>query len=146
MPDNEHTWCAGLPVMQSRDLTPSETHEIRLSRRSAIIKAWISLLGILVVLISFVAVTDILSQSEGSSTAAGAFVFVILGLFLGVPLCITIANDYFRRANALKQQCSDSEVLVCEGMIADIVAQPGELKKILRQAGDSSKVVLEVLA
>jgi hypothetical protein len=77
--------------------------------------------------------------------AVTAVVFVVLGILLGVPLCIAIANDYFKRAGLLKRQCRSSEVLICEGRVGDIVAPPRERKSILRQIGDRSEVVLEVL-
>ncbi|HEU5263768.1 MAG TPA: hypothetical protein VFU34_03965 [Gaiellaceae bacterium] len=71
-------------------------------------------------------------------------ILVASGIFLGVPLCIAIANDYFKRAATLKRQCRSSEVLVCEGTASDLVAQGRESKEIRRQVG-GAEVVLEVL-
>ena len=87
-----------------------------------------------------------ISPAPGGPFVANALlVGVILGIFLGVPLCIVMSNDYFKRAALLRRQYRDSEVLVCEGAVADLVAEPPDLEYLRRQTGDSPEVVLEVL-
>lgn len=146
MADAEHQWCAGLRIKQARVLTASEMDAIWSRRRSTIAKAWAWLLGIPVVLILFMTLIASPSPPQESFLAIGMVVFVLLGIFLGIPVCIAIANDYFKRASALKRQYRDSEVLVCQGKVEDIVARRSELKRILRETADSSEAVLEVLA
>lgn len=145
MADAEHNWCAGLRVTRSRSLSVAEFHKLRLSRRLTIVNALAWLLGIPVLLTICVAAIGTSSALQGSFTATFMVILAVLIIFLGVPLCIAIANDFFKRAGVLKRQCRDSKVLVCEGAVADLIAQPKELKKLCRQIGQNSEVVLEVL-
>jgi hypothetical protein len=72
-------------------------------------------------------------------------IVVVLAIFAAVPFCIVLSNDYFKRAGVLRRQCRDSEVLVCEGAVADLVLERKELENLRRRIGQSSDVVLEVL-
>lgn len=99
-----------------------------------------SLLGIPVVLGVFMTLAAIPSAPQESVISVAALILVALGIFLGVPLCIVIANDHFKRAGALKRQSRSSEVLVCEGPVEEAE------EKIRRRVGDDPEVVLEVLA
>jgi hypothetical protein len=145
MEPNEPNWCAGLHITRSRPLTVSELGRIRSRRRWLIARASLSLVGIPVVLILFVAATAIPAAPEDSFISIGAVIPIALGIFLGIPLCIAVANDYFKRAGALKRQSRSSKVLVCEGVVGDVVAKPSDLRRIVRLIGDDSEVVLEVL-
>jgi hypothetical protein len=145
MTDASHEWCAGLRVTGSRLLMVSEFRRIQLSRRADLVKASIWLLAVPVVLVAC-AVGLGISPAPGEPFVANALLIgVILGIFLGVPLCIVMSNDYFKRAALLRRQYRDSEVLVCEGAAADLVAEPPELARLRRQIGESAEVVLEVL-
>ena len=145
MEPNEPNWCAGLHITRSRPLTVSELGRIRSRRRWLIARALLSLVGIPVVLILFVAATAIPAAPEDSFISIGAVIPIALGIFLGIPLCIAVANDYFKRAGVLKRQSRSSKVLVCEGVVGDVVAKPSDLRRIVRLIGDDSEVVLEVL-
>ncbi len=138
MEPNEPNWCAGLHITRSRPLTVSELGRIRSRRRWLIARALLSLVGIPVVLILFVAATAIPAAPEDSFISIGAVILIALGIFLGIPLCIAVANDYFKRAGALKRQSLSSKVLVCEGVVGDVVAKPSDLRRIVRLIGDDS--------
>ena len=145
MADAEHNWCAGLRVSRSRSLTVVELRRIGLRRRLTIAKASAWLFSVPILLVSCFASIAISPEPQEPFIATGILTLLLLGIFLGLPLCIAIANDHFKRASVLKRQCRDSEVLVCEGAVADLAIQPRELEKLRRQLGHSSEVVLEVL-
>jgi hypothetical protein len=145
MTDASHEWCAGLRVIGSRLLTVSEFRRIQLSRRADLVKASVWLLAAPLVLVACAAGLGISPAPRGPFVANALMIGVILGIFLGVPLCIVMSNDYFKRAALLRRQYRDSEVLVCAGAVADLVAEPPELENLRRQIGDSPEVVLEVL-
>lgn len=147
MADAEHNWCAGLGVTRSRSLSVAELQTLRLRRRLTIVRALAWLFGIPVLLLLMVWAAAIATPSapQESFTETLMVILAILIIFLGVPLCITIASDCFKRAGVLKRQCRDLKVLVCEGSVADLIAKPRELKKLRQQIGHSSEVVLEIL-
>jgi hypothetical protein len=145
MTDAAHDWCAGLRVARSRLLTVAEFRRIQLSRRSNLVKASAWLLAVPLVLIACAAGLGISPAPPAPLVANALLILVILGIFLAVPLCIVMSNDYFKLAAVLKRQYRDSEVLVCEGAAADLVAEPPELGRLRRQIGESREVVLEVL-
>jgi hypothetical protein len=145
MPDAAHEWCAGLRVARSRPLTVAEFRRIKVSRRSNLVKASAWLLAVLVVLVACAAGLGISPAPQAPIGANALLILVILGIFLGVPLCIVMSNDYFKLAALLKRQYRDSEVLVCEGAVADLVAEPPALAHLRRQSGGSPEVALEVL-
>jgi hypothetical protein len=145
MTDASHEWCAGLRVTGSRLLTVSEFRRIQLSRRADLVKASIWLLAVPVALVACAVGLGISPAPGGPFVANALLIGVILGIFLGVPLCIVMSNDYFKRAALLRRQYRDSEVLVCEGAGADLVAEPPELAQLRRQIGESAEVALEVL-
>jgi hypothetical protein len=146
MTDVRHEWCAGLPVLRSRALTVAERGRLRLTRRSAILRASAWLLVIPVILAVCATVFALASTPRGPVLELGAVLVVLMGVFLCVPMCIALANDEVKRSGVLKRQGRDSEVLVCRGAAADlVVAQPKDLDRLRRQAGDASAVVLEVL-
>src|SRR5262245_14908362 len=140
MTEASHDWCAGLRV-----LTVAEFRRSRLSRRLDLAKASAWLLAVAIVLAACAATLATSSGTSEPSIETARLILVVLGIFLGVPLCIVISNDYFKRSALLKMQYRDSEVLVCEGAIADLVAQPPELDHLRGQVGEGSEVVLEVL-
>ena len=146
MSDAVHEWCAGLPVIRSRALTVAERGRLRLTRRSAIVRASAWLLVIPVILAVCAIVFALASTPRGPVIELGAVLIVLMGVFLCVPICIALANDEVKRSGVLKRQGRDSEVLVCRGAAEDlVVAQPKDLDRLRRQAGDASPVVLEVL-
>jgi len=145
MPDAAHDWCAGLRVARSRLLTVAEFRRIRTSRRSNLAKASAWLLAVPVVLVACAAGLGISPAPQAPLAANALLILVVLGIFLGVPLCIVMSNDYFKLAALLRRQYRDSEVLVGEGAVADLVAAPPELEHLRRQIGESPEVVLEVL-
>ncbi len=145
MTDAAHDWCAGLRVARSRLLTVAEFRRIQLSRRANLVKASAWLLAVPLVVVACVAGAGIAPAPQAPLAANALVVLVSLGIFLGVPLCIVIANDYFKLAALLRRQYRDSEVLVCEGAKADLVAEPPELARLRREIGESLEVVLEVL-
>jgi hypothetical protein len=130
-----------LAVTRSRALTVAELRRIRLRLRWSVATAAGWLLGVPLAL-ALCAVGITLSPTPYE--AIGAIV-VFLGLLLGVPLCILMSNDYFKRASALRRQCRDSEVLVCEGVVADLALARREREKLRRELGQRTAVVLEVL-
>src|SRR6267142_571829 len=136
MTDAAHDWCAGLRVTRSRLLTVAEFRRILLGRRVNLGKASAGLLAALVILAACAAVLGISPEPREPLVANALLILVILGIFLGVPLCIVMSNDYFKLAALLKRQYRDSEVLV---------AEPPELEHLRRESGESSEVVLEVL-
>jgi hypothetical protein len=145
MADAEHTWCAGLRVSRSRGLAIPELRRLRLRRRSALAKGWVCLSGVPIVLVACAAALAGPSTPRESFMATVALVLVMLGILLGVPVCIALANDYFRQAGALKRQRRHPEVLVCEGRVDEIVAHPSEMKRLLRRIGHGPEVALDVL-
>jgi hypothetical protein len=145
MTDAAHDWCAGLRVARSRLLTVVEFRRIQVSRRSNLAKASTWLLAVPVVLVACAAGLGISPAPQAPFAANALLILVILGIFLGVPLCIVMSNDYFKLSALLKRQYRDSEVLVCEGAAADLVAEPPELERLRGQIGESPEVVLEVL-
>jgi hypothetical protein len=145
MTDAAHDWCAGLRVTRSRLLTVAELRRIQSSRRGNLVKASVWLLAIPVVLVACAAGLGISPAPHEPFVANALLILVILGIFLGAPLCIVMSNDYFKLVALLKRQYRDSEVLVCEGTVADLVAEPPELAHLRRQIGESAEVVLEVL-
>jgi hypothetical protein len=145
MTDASHDWCAGLRVTGSRLLTVSEFRRARLSRRADLVKASGWLLAVPLILVACAAGLGISPAPQPPFVANALLILVILGIFLGVPLCIVMSNDSFKRAALLRRQYRDSEVLVCEGVAADLVAEPPELEHLRRQIGDSPEVVLEIL-
>jgi hypothetical protein len=145
MTDASHEWCAGLRVTGSRLLTVSEFRRVRLSRRADLVKASGWLLAVPLILVACAAGLGISPAPQPPFVANALLILVILGIFLGVPLCIVMSNDYFKRAALLRRQYRDSEVLVCAGAVADLVAEPPDLENLRRQIGDSPEVVLEVL-
>jgi hypothetical protein len=145
MSDAAHEWCAGLRVVRSRALTVAEFHRIQVSRRSNLAKASAWLLAVPVVLVACAAGLGISPAPPAPLAANALLILVILGIFLAVPLCIVMSNDYFKRAALLKRQYRDSAVLICEGAVVDLVAEPPELARLRRQIGESPEVVLEVL-
>lgn len=145
MTDTEHTWCAGLRVSRARGVTVPELRRLRLWRRSALAKAWACLSGVPIVLIACAAALAIPSTPRESFLSTVAVVVVMLGILLGVPVCIALANDYFKQAGALKPQRRHPEVLVCEGRVDEIVTHPSEMKRLLRRIGHGPEVALDVL-
>ena len=146
MTEASHDWCAGLTVPRSRLLTVAEFRRIRLGRRMNLAKASAWLLGAAVVLAACVAAMTMCTAPAEPPIETARVILVALGIFLGVPLCIVIANDYFKRSALLRQQYRDSEVLVCEGTVGELMAEPPELEHLRRQiGGEGSEVVLEVL-
>ena len=145
MTDAAHDWCAGLRVTRSRLLTVAEFRRIQLGRRVNLVKASAWLLAALVILVACAAVLGISPAPREPLVANALLILVSLGIFLGAPLCIVMSNDYFKLAALLKRQYRDSEVLVCDGAVADLVAEPPELEHLRRESGESSEVVLEVL-
>jgi hypothetical protein len=145
MTDAAHDWCAGLRVVRSRLLAVAEFRRIQLSRRSNLVKASAWLLAVFLVLVACAAGLGISPELQRPLVANALAVLVILGIFLGAPLCIVMSNDYFKRAALLRRQYRDSEVLVCAGATADLVAEPPALSQLRRLVGESPEVVLEVL-
>jgi hypothetical protein len=145
MGDVVHEWCAGLPVLRSRALTLTERGRLRFRRRSAILRASAWLLVIPVLLAVCAAIFTFASTPRGPVIELAAVLAVLVGAFLGVPICIALANDEVKRSSVLKRQGRDSEVLVCRGAAGDLVAQPRDLVRLRRQAGNAPAVVLEVL-
>ena len=145
MTDAAHDWCAGLRVARSRPLAVAEFRRIQVSRRSNLAKASAWLLAVPIVLVACAAGLVTSPAPQAPLAANALLILVILGIFLGVPLCIVMSNDYFKLAALLKWQYRDSEVLVCEGAVADLVAGSPELEQLRRQIGESPEVVLEVL-
>src|SRR5262245_48129750 len=145
MPDPAHEWCAGLRVARSRPLTVAEFRRIQQSRRSNLVKASAWLLAVPVVLVACAAGLGISPPPQAPLVANSLLILVMLGIFLGVPLCIVMSNDYFKLVALLKRQYRDSEVLVCEGAAADLVAEPPDLDDLRRQIGENPELVLEVL-
>jgi hypothetical protein len=101
--------------------------------------AWLLGLPFLVVVCS-AAVT----LSPPSSDLLASLVLVV-AIFAAVPLCIAMSNDYFKRSAVLQRQRGDSEVLVCEGAVVDLVLERRQLKRLGRQIGQHSDVSIEVL-
>ncbi len=145
MTDAAHDWCAGLRVTRSRLLTVAEFRRIQLGRRVNLVKASAWLLAALVILGACAAVLGISPGPREALVANALLILVSLGIFLGAPLCIVMSNDYFKLVALLKRQYRDSEVLVCDGAVEDLVAEPPDLEHLRRQSGESSEVVLEVL-
>lgn len=145
MTEASHDWCAGLRVTRSRRLTVAEVGRIRLSRRVNLAKASAWLLAVAVVLAACAGAMTMSTAPAEPPIETARVVLVALGLFLGVPFCLVISSDYFKRSALLKQQYRDSEVMVCEGTVGDLAAGPPELKHLRAQVGESSEVVLEVL-
>lgn len=145
MADAEHNWCAGLIVSRSRSLTVAELRRIRRRRRLTITKACAWLFSVPIILVSCFATIAISPEPQEPFISTGILILLLLGIFLGVPLCIAIANDHFKRASVLKRQCRDSKVLVCEGAVSDLAIPPRELERLRRQIGQSSEIVLEIL-
>src|SRR4030095_11016832 len=145
MTDASHEWCAGLRVTGSRLLTVSEFRRVRLSRRADLVKASGWLLAVPLILVAGAAGLGISPAPQPPFVANALLILVCLGICLGVPLCIVMSNDYFKRGALLKRQYRDSEVLVCAGAVADLVAEPPDLENLRRQIGDSPPVVLGVL-
>jgi len=143
--DAAHDWCAGLRVTRSRALRVAEFRRIRSSRRASLLKATAWLLAVPIVLVACAAVLAISPAPSTPFIATTLLILVVLGIFLGVPLCIVISNDHFKRTSLLTCQYRDSEVLVCEGAADDLVAEPRELDRLRRAIGKDSEVVLEVL-
>lgn len=141
MPTDAQRWCAGLPVTRSRSLTVAEMRRIRARRRSMTRKAVGSLLG-LPVLVVICAATVTFSPPAPEFLVS---LVLVLATFGAVPLCIVMSNDYFKRAGMLQRQCRDSEVLVCEGTVVNLVLERRGLETLRRQLGQNSEVVLEVL-
>jgi hypothetical protein len=110
-----------------------------------ILKGSASLLGILAAFVVFVLLVEFVSAPSNSPTGIAATVIATLSIFLGIPVSIAIANDYFKRAGVVRRQLLSSEVLVCEGTVDDIVAPSKGLKNIRREVGSGSDVVLELL-
>jgi hypothetical protein len=110
-----------------------------------ILKGSVSLLGMLVPFGVCAVLLAFGSAAGDAFTGAAAAIVVVLSLFLGIPLSIVLANDYFTRAGVLRRQRVSSEVVVCEGSVEDIVAPPKELKNIRREVGEGPDVVLELL-
>ena len=144
MIEASHDWCAGLRVTRSRLLTVAEFRRIRRSRRVNLAKASAWLLAAAVVLGACV-VAMVMATAAEPPIETARVILVALGIFLGVPLCIVISNDYFKRSALLKLQYRDSEVLVCEGTIGELVAEPPELEHLREQVGEGTEVMLEVL-
>src|SRR3989475_10513933 len=145
MTDAAHDWCAGLRVTRSRLRTLAEFRRIQLGRRVNLVKASAWLLAAPVILVACAAVLGISPAPREPLVANALLILVSLGIFLGAPLCIVMSNDYFKLAALLKRQYRDSEGLVCDGAVADLVAEPPELEHLRRESGESSEVVLEVL-
>jgi hypothetical protein len=145
MDEVTHDWCAGLRVTRSRLLTVAELRRLRSSRRSSLAKASSWLLAALAILVACAAIPGMAPEPGQPIIATALLLLVVLGIFLGVPLCIVISNDHFKRAALLRRQFGDPEVLVCEGAVADLVVEPPGLGHLRRQADKGSDVVLEVL-
>jgi hypothetical protein len=105
----------------------SELKRLRALRRGMILKGAASLLGILAALVVFVLLAEFVAAPSDSPTGIAAIIIGILSIFVGIPVSIAMANDYFKRAGIAGRQLLSSEVLVCEG-------------------GSRSDVVLELLA
>jgi hypothetical protein len=145
MTEASHDWCAGLTVTRSRLLTVAEFRRIRLSRRINLAKASAWLAAVAVVLAVCAAAMTMSAAPAELPIETARVILVALGIFLGVPLCIVISHDYFKRSSLLRQQYRDSEVLVCAGTVDELVAEPSELEHLRQQIGEGTEVVLEVL-
>ena len=145
MTEASHDWCAGLTVTRSRLLSLAEFRRIRRSRRVNLAKASAWLLAAAGVLGACGVAMAMSTAPPEPPIATARFILVAIGIFLGAPLCVVIANDYFKRSTLLKQQYRDSEVLVCEGTVGELVAEPPELEHLREQVSESTEVVLEVL-
>lgn len=123
-------------------LTPPESDRLRSIRRTTLWRAWLAVLGALLAL----GVTAVVFVSAPSGSVVGTLALVgALGtMFLGLPLCLAVANDEFKRAGTLAQQLRNPEVLVCEGVSEDLAAQRKTIAAILRRV-DGVEIVLEVL-
>jgi hypothetical protein len=141
VPDDDHDWCAGLPVTRTRQLAVEELRRLRWRRRSTMATALGWLVGVPLVLVACAAsISILLAPAEWFMS-----IVVVLGLFVAGPLCIVMSNDYFKRASALRRQSRDTEVLVCEGAATDLLVDRRGLEKLRRQIEQSSPIVLEVL-
>jgi hypothetical protein len=145
MTDTAQDWRAGLRVARSRLLTDTELHRLRHKRRIAAAKGSAWLLGVPLGLVIFSAAVAIAPDPHHSLVTTAMVIAVGVGLFLGLPICIVVANDHFKRAGVLKRQCADRAVLICEGAVADLVIERKDLEKLRRQAGADRDLVLEVL-
>jgi hypothetical protein len=110
-----------------------------------VLKGSVSLLGMLVPFGVCAVLLAFGSAAGDAFTGTAAAIVVVLSIFVGIPLSIVLANDYFTRAGVLRRQGASSEVLVCEGSVEDIVAPPKELDNIRREVGEGPGVVLELL-
>jgi hypothetical protein len=110
-----------------------------------VLKGSVSLLGMLVPFGMGALLVALGSAADDSFAGTTAAIGVVLSIFLGIPLSIVLANDYFTRAGVLRRQRVSSEVVVCEGSVEDIVAPPKDLNNIRREVGDDPDVVLELL-
>jgi hypothetical protein len=114
-------------------------------RRATLVKAWCSLLASLALLFVCVGVIAFVSAPTDSPMGFAAAIIVVGSIFLGVPVSIAIANDYFERAGALKRQLHNAEVIVCEGLAEDLAGPPPVMTAIARQLDGRPEVRLEVL-
>lgn len=143
--DITHDWRAGLRVTGSRSLSTAELRRITQRRRLTMAKAFLWLAGSLTILIVCAAVIVVFPDPREPLLATTRLIVVSLACVLGVPLCFAMANDYFKRLGVLRRQSGDSTVLVCEGLVVDLVVPPRALEQLRRRLGEGSRVVLEVL-
>jgi hypothetical protein len=140
-----HDWCAGLSVSRSRRLTAPESDRLRSIRRTALAKVSLALVGAVLTLGLCATAMVFVSAPADSFIGMTALVLTVGALFVGLPVCLAIANDHFKRAGALKQQLRNPEVLVCEGAVEELAGQRETIAAILGQIHGAAEVMLEVL-
>lgn len=141
-----HEWCAGLSVSRSRPLTAPESDRLRSIRRTTVIKACTALVAALLTLGLCATTVVFVSATVDSFIGMTALVLTVGAIFLGLPVCLAIANDHFKRVGVLTQQLRTPEVLVCGGVIDDLAGQRETIAAILEQARGGTEIMLEVLA
>jgi hypothetical protein len=104
------------------------------------------LVGALIMLALCVTGTGFESAPSDSLVGTAALVVTLGAILLGMPVCLALANDHFKRAGALKQQLRSPEALISEGVIEDLAGQRKTIATILKVVDGRAEIVLEVLA
>lgn len=151
MTDTTRDWRAGLPLIRARSLSAAEVRTISQQRRRTMGTAVAWLVGSVTSLVLGTAALYAAAAVTGMAPrvpllGAAIVITVLLAFGLGTALCFARAHDRVRRARVLRRQARDATVLVCEGLVTDLVLRPAEMRKLRRYLDEGPKVELEVLA
>jgi hypothetical protein len=132
--DATQDWRAGLRVTRSRSLSAAELDAITQRRRRTQVTALAWLLGSpVIVLLCLVGILVAPEPRDPMLATARVVAFVLVFAF-PIPIGFAIANDYRKRAGALRRQSRDATVLVCEGPRADLFLRPTDRRKLHQQS------------